>query len=278
MKQVITIVLLLIVIAANSQEKDKSNKWIKLFNGKDLKDWNIKIRNHKLNENYNNTFRVEDGLLKVRYDQYDNFNELFGHIFYKKKFSAYLLVLEYRFIGEQVKGGPGWAVRNNGAMLHCQSPQSMELDQDFPISLEEQLLGGNGKAERTTANLCTPGTNVILNKNLFTTHCTNSSSKTFPGDVWVHVEALVLGDSIIKHIVETDTVLVYEKPQYDGRDKWVIKMGLKDGGLIKEGYISFQAESHPCDFRKIELFNLQPYMNEPKKLRTMLALLKNRKK
>ncbi len=278
MKQLLTVFLLLIFITGFSQKKQEQDKWIKLFNGKDLKDWTIKIRYHKLNENYNNTFRVEDGLMKVRYDQYDNFNETYGHIFFKKKFSAYLLVMEYRFMGEQVKGGPGWAFRNNGAMLHCQSPQSMELDQDFPISLEEQLLGGNGKDERTTANLCTPGTNVVINKKLFLPHCTNSTSKTFHGDVWVHVEALVLRDSVIKHIVDSDTVLVYEKPQYDGRDQWVKKEGFKDGGLIKEGYISFQAESHPCDFRKIELFNLEPYMNDPKKLQQVLAKLQARKK
>lgn len=278
MKQLLTVLLFLIPVLSFSQKKPGQGKWLKLFNGKDLKDWRIKIRNHKLNENYNNTFRAEDGLLKVRYNEYDNFNEQYGHIFYKKKFSAYLLVMEYRFTGEQVKGGPGWAVRNNGAMLHCQSPESMELDQDFPISLEEQLLGGNGKDERTTANLCTPGTNVVLKKKLFMPHCTNSTSKTFHGDVWVHVEALVLGDSIIKHIVDSDTVLVYEKPQYDGKDKWVKKAGLKDGGLISEGHISFQAESHPCDFRKIELFDLQPYMNNQKKLEQVLAQLEARKK
>lgn len=278
MKKVLIVFLLLVTVTGFGQKKQQQAKWIKLFNGKDLKDWTIKIRNHKLNENYNNTFRAEDGLFKVRYDQYDNFDEQYGHIFYKKKFSAYLLVMEYRFIGEQVKGGPGWAFRNNGAMLHCQSPQSMELDQDFPISLEEQLLGGNGKDERTTGNLCTPGTNVVINKKLFTPHCTNSNSKTFHGDRWVHAEALVLGDSIIKHIVDSDTVLVYEKPQYDGKDKWVKKAGLKDGGLIKEGYISFQGESHPCDFRKIELFNLEPYVNDPKKLQTVLAQLQTRKK
>lgn len=278
MKHILIVFLLLIAVAGFSQKKQEEAKWIKLFNGKDLKDWTIKIRNHKLNENYNHTFRAEDGLLKVRYDEYDNFNEQYGHIFYKKKFSAYLLVMEYRFTGEQVKGGPGWALRNNGAMLHCQSPQSMELDQDFPISLEEQLLGGNGKDERTTGNLCTPGTNVVLNKKLFTPHCTNSNSKTFHGDVWVHAEALVLGDSVIKHIVESDTVLVYEKPQYDGKDKWVKKAGFKDGGLIKEGYISFQGESHPCDFRKIELYNLEPYMNDPKKLQQALTKLQTRKK
>lgn len=251
---------------------------VQMFNGKDLNNWIIKIKDHPLNENYGNTFRVEDGQLKVSYDQYDDFREQYGHIFYKKKLSAYLLVVEYRFTGEQAKNGAGWAYRNSGAMLHCQSPESMDLHQDFPISLEEQLLGGNGKDERSTANLCTPGTNVVLNNVLYTQHCVNSSAPTFHGDQWVHVEALVLGDSLIKHIVNSDTVLVYQKPQYDGRDKWVQQLGYKDGALISAGYISLQSESHPVAFRKVEVYDLEPYLHHPQKLQKAIQLLQQRKK
>lgn len=257
--------------------QEKMPEAIQMFNGKDLKDWAIKIKDHSLNENYGNTFRVENGLMKVSYDQYDDFKEQYGHIFYKKKFSAYLLVVEYRFTGEQVKNGPGWAYRNSGAMLHCQSPETMELNQDFPISMEEQLLGGNGKDERSTVNLCTPGTNVVLDNKLYTQHCVNSRSKTYHGDQWVHIEALVLGDSIVKHIADRDTVLVYTKPQYDGRDKWVKQMGYKDGDPIREGYISLQSESHPCEFRKVEIYDLSSYMNNPEKLQMVIAKLQNRK-
>lgn len=248
-----------------------------LFNGKNLENWVIKIKDHPLNENYGNTFRVEEGTMNVSYDQYDDFKEQYGHIFYNKKFTAYLLVVEYRFTGQQVKNGPGWALRNSGAMLHCQDPATMALDQDFPISLEEQYLGGNGKDERSTANLCTPGTNVILDHVLYTQHCVNSRSKTYHGDQWVHIEALVLGDSVIKHIAGVDTVLVYEKPQYDGRDKWVKKAGYKDGSLISAGYISLQSESHPIAFRKVEIYNLEQYMNNPEKLKKVIALLQNRR-
>ena len=256
-----------------TQNKPAEGRWIKLFNGKDLKDWKIKIKDHPLNENFGNTFRVENGVMKVSYDQYDGFKDQFGHIFYKQKFSAYLLVVEYRFVGEQVKGGAGWALRNSGAMLHSPAPETMELNQDFPISLECQLLGGNGKDPRSTGNLCTPGTNVEINNKLFTTHCINSTSKTYHGDQWVTVSALVLRDSIIKHIVNGDTAIVYTKPQYDGRDTWVKKAGLKDGELIKEGYISLQSESHPVEFRKVELFDLEPYMKDPKKLQSILQKL-----
>jgi Domain of Unknown Function (DUF1080) len=272
----ITVIICGLILTSCSVQK-KIPAPMSLFNGKDLNNWAIKIKDHPLNENYGNTFRVEDGVMKVSYDQYDDFKEQYGHIFYKKKFAAYLLVVEYRFTGEQVKNGPGWAYRNSGAMLHCQSPESMDLHQDFPISLEEQYLGGNGKDERSTANLCTPGTNVVLDHALYTQHCVNSSSKTYHGDQWVHLEALVLGDSIIKHIAGRDTVLVYEKPQYDGRDKWVKQAGYKDGDLIKEGYISLQSESHPIEFRKIEIYDLKRYMNNPVKLSRVISQLQNRK-
>ena len=167
------ILLLSTSVFGNSQ--DKKPKPIQLFNGKDLKNWTPKIRNHKVGDNYKNTFRVEDGLLKVRYDGYDNFNFQYGHLFYDKEFSAYLLRVTYRFVGEQAPGGEGWAWRNSGAMLHGQDPKTMGVDQDFPISIEGQLLGGNGKDERTTSNLCTPGTNVVIDNKLFTPHCISTT-------------------------------------------------------------------------------------------------------
>jgi len=261
-------------LMASAQKKTKATGWIQLFNGKNLDGWTVKIKDHPVNDNFGNTFRVENGIMKVSYDQYGGeFKNQFGHIFYKDKFSAYLLVVEYRFVGDQIKDGPGWAFRNSGMMLHGQTPESMSLDQDFPISLEAQLLGGNGKDNRTTNNLCTPGTNVVLNGKLHTPHCTNSTSKTYHGDQWVRAEVLVLRDSILKHIVEGDTVLVYEKPQYDGTDKWVKQQGYTAGALISEGTISLQSESHPVEFRKVELFNLENYMGDGKKLQQILKQL-----
>lgn len=278
MKKVIVILFLLVTLNSIAQKRSKSSKWIQLFNGKNLKGWTVKIKDHPVNDNFGNTFRVENGVMKVSYDQYDGkFKEQFGHIFYKKQFSAYLLVVEYRFTGDQIKDGPGWAIRNSGMMLHGQSPESMVLDQDFPISLEAQLPGGNGKDERSTNNLCTPGTNVVMKGKLFTPHCVNSTSKTYHGDQWVRAEVLVLGDSIFKHIVQGDTVVVYEKPQYDGRDKWVRQAGLQDGATISKGTISLQSESHPVEFRKVELYNLEKYMNKPDQLQNILFHLSKRK-
>jgi hypothetical protein len=279
MEKIIAALFLLIAISSEAQKRIKHEKWVKLFNGKNLKGWTVKIKDHPVNDNFGNTFRAENGVIKVSYDQYDGkFKEQFGHLFYKKEFSAYLLVVEYRFTGEQIKDGPGWAIRNSGMMLHGQSPETMALDQDFPISMEAQLLGGNGKDERTTNNLCTPGTNVVILGKLFTPHCVNSASKTYHGDQWIKAEVLVLGDSIIKHIVQGDTVLQYGKPQYDGRDKWVKQAGLQDGATIIRGTISLQSESHPVEFRKVELFNLEKYINKPVKLLQVLKQLSLRAK
>lgn len=262
---------------ACSAQKTKSG-WFSLFNGKDLKDWDIKINGHQLNDNNGNTFRVQNGNLAVSYENYDEFKEQYGHIFHKRKFSAYLLVMEYRFVGEQVKGGPGWATRNSGAMIHSQSAKTMGVNQDFPISIEVQLLGGLGKGNRTTANLCTPGTNVVMNNKLITAHCINSTSKTYNGDQWVHAEVLVLGDSIVKHIVEKDTVLVYEKPQIGGGNVGGNDPALmQNGKLLSEGYIALQSESHPVEYRKVELFDLAPYMKDKKKLAQKIKELQQRK-
>ena len=239
--------------------------WIQMFNGKDLSGWDIKFAKHELNDNYLNTFRVEDGLLKVRYDKWTAFNGEFGHIFYKQPFSYYLVAAEYRFVGNQVTGaGPqlAWALRNNGIMIHGQSAESMGLNQDFPISLEVQLLGGLGRGARPTGNLCTPGTNVHFGDTLITRHCTNSTSKTYDGDQWVRVEALVLGDSLIKHIVNGDTVLTYRKPEMGGGSANNTKPGvLVNGKPIAEGSISLQAETAEIDFRKVEILNLKGCMD-----------------
>ena len=267
MKLLLTVVLIAFANYCPTQKEDVKTEWIQLFNGKNLDGWKMKITGYPFGENYGNTFRVENGVMKVSYDQYKAFDEKFGHIFYKNKFSYYLLGVEYRFTGDQAKGGPGWAYRNSGAMIHCQDPATMGLKQDFPISIEVQLLGGNGKDARSTANLCTPGTNVVMNGKLFTDHCINSKSKTYHGDQWVRVEVLVLGDSIIKHIVEGETVLEYQKPQIGGGNVSNYEPSAKqDGKLLKEGYISLQSESHPVEFRKVELVNLEKFANDKNKL------------
>jgi hypothetical protein len=243
---------------AVKQDSASKSNWITLFNGKNLEGWKVKITGHELNDNYGNTFRVENGILKVSYDQYDKFDGKFGHLFFEEKFSHYALRLQYRFVGDQTPGGPGWAFRNSGIMLHCQSPESMTKDQDFPVSIEAQLLGGNGKDERSTGNLCTPGTHIVMDGQLVTTHCISSDSETYHGDQWVTMEVEVHGDSVIRHSINGQVVLEYERPQLDENDADARKLIVNGEKLLGEGYISLQAESHPVEFRKVEIHPLTP--------------------
>jgi hypothetical protein len=240
--------------AGDAEKKD----WIPLFNGKDLDGWVPKITGYEAGDNFGNTFRVENGVLKVAYDRYDTFGNRFGHLFYRTPFSHYVIAVEYRFTGEQTKGGPDWAFRNSGIMIHGQPVETMKKDQDFPISIEVQLLGGRGDGTpRSTANLCTPGTNVVMSGKLETQHCVNSTSKTFDGDQWVRVEVEVHGGGVITHKVNGETVLSYEKPQIGGGNVANHDPAVKkDGQLLTGGSISLQAESHPLEFRKVELLNL----------------------
>lgn len=246
--------------ALHAQPKNNPDRkeWRQLFNGKNLDGWDVKIAGRDLNDNFGSTFRVENGVLKVAYDKYDQFGEQFGHLFHREKFSHYVVAVEYRFVGEQAKGGPAWARRNSGVMVHSQSAESMGKLQDFPISIEVQLLGGLGQGKRTTANLCTPGTHVEMNGKLHTEHCTNSTSETYDGERWVRVEVTVLGNEQIKHVVEGQPVLSYEKPQVGGGVVSNFREGVKkDGTPLGEGYIALQSESHPVEFRKVELLNLK---------------------
>lgn len=246
--------LAMIFLLGCGSQKSKEGDWIQLFNGEDLEGWTPKVRGFELGVNFNNTFRVEEGLLKVRYDEYENFDNRFAHLFYKDEFSHYIIRVEYRFVGEQVPGGPGWAFRNNGIMIHGQSAESMEVEQNFPTSIEVQLLGGDGAATRSTANLCTPGTNVVFDGNLHLDHCKNSTSDTFHGDQWVTVEIEVHGGEVIRHFVNGVQVMEYNQPQLDERDGTYAKLLPASGDkILHKGTISLQGESHPTDFRKIEL-------------------------
>jgi hypothetical protein len=248
-----------LLVAIHGIAAEPAKEWIQLFNGRDLTGWTPKIKGYEVGNNFADTFRVEDGILKVRYDKYTGpFRGRFGHLFYNKPFSNYILRVEYRFTGQQTEGGPGWAIRNSGIMIHGQKPDTMGKNQDFPVSIEVQLLGGNGRAPRPTANVCTPGTNIVMDGKLHTQHCTNSSSDTFLDDQWVTVEVEVRAGKLIRHKVNGKTVLEYTEPQLDPSDADAKK--LLDAGQPKQltgGTISLQSESHPVEFRKVELLELQ---------------------
>lgn len=262
--------------SANAPDEEE---WVALFNGRDLEGWEIKITGFPLGENHKNTFVVEDSILKINYDEYESFDSEFGHLYTEESYSHYKLRTVYRFVGEQVPGGASWNVRNSGVMLHSQSAGSLELHQDFPVSVELQMLGGLEEGqERYTGNVCTPGTTVYTDGELNVAHCINSTSKTYYGDQWVEVEAIVLGDSIIHHVMDGDTVLTYTKPQIDvdsvfiqrGQDApdWE-SFGISNpqvwteraGELLGEGHIALQAESHPIQFKEVELLNLKGCMD-----------------
>lgn len=236
----------------------EEGKWTALFNGKDLTGWTPKIRGCKAGENFQNTFRVENGVLKVDYSDYTHFDNRFGHLFHAKKFAHYRLRLEYRFTGEQLKGGPGWAFRNSGVMIHSEAPATMEQEQDFPASLEVQILGGNGQAERSTGNLCTPGTHVEMDGKLDTRHCISSKSKTFHGDQWVALEVEVHGNRLIRHLINGEEVISYSKPQLGGDAHAEALAKLAGDKMLAAGLICLQSESHPTEFRKIEIQELAP--------------------
>jgi hypothetical protein len=257
--QIAATLLFALTVTSLLQAGDTAEKgdWIQLFNGKNLDGWKPKITGYDLNDNFDNTFRVENGILKVVYDHYDQFDGRFGHLIYTKPFSNYRLRVEYRFVGKQVPGGPGWALRNSGIMFHGQVPETMTKDQDFPVSIEAQLLGGGPTGKRPTCNVCTPGTNLVMDGQLIRRHCTSSSSKTYRGDQWVTVELEVHGNGTIKHIVEGETVLVYSQAQLDERDAEGRKLIRNGKKMLSGGYISLQSESHPIEFRKVELLELK---------------------
>ena len=261
-RYLVRFLLFCLIACAAAQNKPDEREWLQLFNGKNLDGWTPKITGYELGDNFGNTFRVENGLMKVGYEAYGKFNNRFGHIFYRDKFSYYIVAAEYRFVGTQAPGGPSWAFKNSGIMIHCQDPKSMMKDQDFPISIEVQLLGGPESGARPTANVCTPGTNIVMNGKLITQHCINSTSPTFRGEEWVRVEAMVLGDSTVRHFVNGEKVLEYEMTQIGGGSVTNFAPHAKpDGMLLTGGWISLQSESHPIEFRKVELLNLAGCMD-----------------
>ncbi|MEI9945351.1 MAG: DUF1080 domain-containing protein [Chitinophagaceae bacterium] len=265
------IALTLVITSCGTENKpgDKSTEeWTSLFNGKDLTGWDIKIKDHALNENYKNTFRIKDSILSVSYGDYEKFDMQFGHLYTQTPYSYYKLKLQYRFVGDHVADAPIWADRNSGVMLHSQSGKSMELHQDFPVSLEFQFLCGNGKDTVETGNVCTPGTYITFDGKPFLGHIKQSNSKTYLKNEWITAEADVYGDSLIHHIINGDTVLTYTNTMigegFVGGDHGWTAGNIMDSAIwinkantpLKEGHIALQAESQPVDFRNIEILNL----------------------
>jgi ABC-type molybdate transport system substrate-binding protein len=233
--------------------------WQSLFNGHDLDGWTAQIRRHDLGDNHANTFRVQDGLLTIAYDGYESFDEQFGHLFFEQPFSHYRLRIEYRFVGAQAPNAPSWAARNSGVMIHSQPPKSMLRDQDFPISIEVQFLGGleDGKP-RPTGNVCSPGTRVVYAGQPDTAHCIQAAAPTIAGDDWVTADVLVEGSDRVVHYINGAPVIEYEALSYGGGNvNGYDPQAKPDGRPLRSGYIALQSESHPIQFRRVELLNLE---------------------
>lgn len=230
-----------------------AQKWVSLFNGKNLDHWTLKIVGFKAGENFGNTFRVADGILSTRYNEYDSFNNRFGALYYDKPFTNYRLKVEYRFVGTLTPGAPAWGFRDGGIQYHCQSPASVDLAQSFPVCLEYNLLGGNGNDERPTGDICASGMSVEIAGKRNTSYCTPATTKkTFAGDQWVIAEIDVRNDTII-HYVNGEQILRFENPRYDTANTPAKKLMTGVSDIVKSGYISLQSNSHPMDFRKIEI-------------------------
>jgi len=254
-------VLFILTIAnacSDSHAKRQDSGWQTIFNGHDINDWVVKIHHHNTGENFGNTFRVEDSIIKVRYDQYGDFNDQFAHLYYKKPFSSFHLKFEYRFTGQLQRGAPEYTLLNSGVMYHSQDPATILKEQNWPISIEMQLLAGLGDGQpRPTGNMCSPGTEIVYQGKQYNGHCLNSSSKTYPKDVWVKAELIVYGDSIIHHVIEGDTVLTYSKPSMGGGVVEGYNNALwKPGQPLKSGFIALQSEGQPVDFRNIIIKDL----------------------
>lgn len=252
--------ILCLVLASALPCDSAEHPWIRLFNGKDLEGWTAKFAGHPCGKNAHDTFRVENGILKACYDGYGKFDKQYGHLFTNIAYSRYILRMEYRFTGRMMADAPGYVNLNSGVMIHSQSPQSMGVEQGFPVSLEFQFLADEGKGKRPTGNVCTPGTNLEMDGKLVTDHIVRSSAPTFPADEWVKIEIEVHGNEQVIHRVNGSEVLRYQRPQLDPEGRVESAEALLKAGAAKMlsfGHIALQAEGQAVWFRNIELKSLE---------------------
>ncbi|MBN3518416.1 DUF1080 domain-containing protein [Algoriphagus lutimaris] len=240
-------------------QNEAKPEWIQMFNGKDLQGWIPKIQHHETGENYANTFRVVDGSIEVNYDDYkEGFDDRYGHLFYEKPFSSFHMTWEYRFTDQWLEDAASYTYRNSGVMFHSQAPVTILKEQDWPISVEWQMLAEEKEGvARPTGNMCSPGTDVYFEGKKDPRHCINSTSPTFKWDEWVRADLIVFADSLVIHLVNGDTVLQYTKPQIGGgtANRFDPKMKV-DGQLLKEGFIGLQSEGQGVLFRDLRIKEL----------------------
>jgi hypothetical protein len=261
----IAVFALLAALAACAPPEPKATvaapegNWISLFNGRNLEGWTVKIAGLEVGDNYRNTFRVEDGLLKVSYQQYDKFADRFGSLYYNTPFSHYWIRAQYRFVGAAAPGAPGWTYKNSGLQLHSQSPASMRKDQQFPVSVEFDLVGGWFVGSRPTGDVCHYGTRILIAGAPAKGLCSKLSDITIRGDQWVTVLAEVDGGKRIKQIVNGTQVVEYTDVTLDDSNADAQRLLAQGAGkALTAGYISVQSNGFPIEFRSLEILPLDP--------------------
>lgn len=257
MKRIFYAGLLLLTIYS-CKEQPQETEWISLFNGTDLEGWTPKFYHHETGENYANTFRVKDSAIVVDYSDYDTFDQRYGHLFYDKPFESFHLKFKYRFTDQWMEDAPSYTFRNSGVMFHSQAPETILKEQDWPISVEYQMLAEDEPGKpRPTGNMCSPGTDVYYNGEKSNDHCINSTSDTYGWDTWVEADLIVHSDSLIIHKVNGKEVLRYSQTQIGGEVANGFDPALKiDGTALKNGYIGLQAEGQGVIFKDIKLKEL----------------------
>lgn len=260
---ILTFCLIILIFSScgNGQNNvQKADSWQTLFNGRDLVGWIPKIHKHEVGENFGNTFRVVDGAIQVNYDQYEIFEEKYGHLFYEEPFSSFHLKWEYRFTDQWMSDAPSFTYRNSGVMFHSQDPKTILKEQDWPVSVEYQMLADAGDGNpRPTGNMCSPGTQVYFEGQSDPRHCINSTSETLPYEEWVKAELIVYGDSLVIHLVNGDTVLRYTKPHQKLSGSVVNRFQndlFEEARPLKSGYIALQAEGQGVEFKEIKIKKL----------------------
>jgi hypothetical protein len=231
-----------------------TGNWISLFNGRNLDGWTVKLAGTDVNDNYRNTFRVENGVLKVRYDQYDKFGDRFGSLYYNTKLSRYWLRVEYRFVGDLAPGAPGWAYKNSGIQLHSQAPQTLRKDQQFPVSVEFDLVGGRSFGSHPTGDVCHYGTNISVAGARLNEQCSKLGDITIRDDQWVTALAEVDGARSVRQIVNGNLVVEYTDLTLDPKNpdaRTLIALGADQA--LSSGYLSLQSNGAPVEFRRIEI-------------------------
>ena len=247
--------LLLAAGCASTGGPAGEGEWVRIFDGRSLAGWTPKIVGAPAGKDPLRTFIVRDGAIRVSYANYDKLGGRFGHLFYDKPLRFFRLRLRYRFLDPGLAGAPDWARSNSGVMFLSEPPGAMALAQDFPVSIELQLLGRDGDAPRPTGNVCTPGTHVEIAGRRAQLHCTPSAGPTISNGRWVRLELDVLPSGEIVHRIDGQEVHRYANPTLDLDDASGKAAATRAGGkpALTEGFIALQSEGHPVEFAEIEI-------------------------